>query len=875
MKTIIADPSGSCGQSSSRSRVGLVIASGLISLALVAFGNVTEFPGSGAIAIPSIGNATPYPSGITPSGIDGNVIAVRVKINGFSHSLPDDVDVLLVSPGGQVCAVFSDAIGSGGITNVNLVFDDAAATVIPDSGGVASGSYRPANYDPIEGLPPVGSGTIGTNLTALAAGGVSGLWRLYVRDDASLNAGSVTSWALVIETDSPPGPEIAVEQPSGTNLADGGGKDFGSINLGTSSSLAFTIRNVGSLDLTGLGITVDGPDAAMFAVTADPAAPVVPGGNTTFTVRFTPASLRSKSAVLHLANNDAGENPFDVPLAGSGLPGASEAWVRRYSGPESNEDRAQAVAVDGSGNVVVTGHSNNGFNNDYYTAKYAAANGALIWEKRYDGSANSQDEGKAVAVDGSGNVVVTGESWNGTSYDYYTAKYAAADGALLWEKNYNGPANSHDYGKAVAVDGSGNAVVTGHSWNGSDDDYATIMYAAADGAVLWDERYNGTGNFEDKAVAVAVDSSGNVAVTGNSVGAGNTQDYYTVKYAAADGTPLWGKRYDGPAINSFDYAFAVGVDASGNVVVTGDSASDYYTVKYAAADGGFLWEKRYNGPTGNLDRAKALALDDSGNVVVTGESYNGTDLGFYTAKYAALNGALLWEKRYHDPVSGSDSATAVAVDSSGNVVVTGDSYRGNVLGYDYYTAKYAAADGSLFWEKHYNDPANSADNTAARRCLAVGPGGIVAVTGSSFISPATTGYDYATVVYREFLVLTAQEYWRQIHFDSPTNTGNGADAFDYDSDGILNLVEYAMGLNPKLNSAGQLPLGQIIGPNFVISFTQPDGVSGITCGAEWSTTMQSNDWHPVADIGSGNQHVFSVPMGSQTRLFMRLTITAP
>ncbi len=618
---------------------------------------------------------------------------------------------------------------------MNLVFDDTAATVIPDSGGVTSGSYRPANHDPVEVLPPVGSGTIGTNLTALAAGGVTGIWRLYVRDDTPLNVGSIASWALVIETDSPPGPEIAVEQPSGTNLADGGSKNFGSINLGASNSLAFTIRNVGSLALTGLGVTVDGPDAAMFMVTAHPAAPVAPGGTTTFTVRFTPASLGSKSAALHLANDDADENPFDIPLAGSGLPGVNEAWVRRYSSAGSNEDRAEAVAMDGSGNVVVTGHSKNEINSDFYTAKYAAADGALLWEKRYNGPADSQDYGKAVAVDGSGDVVVTGESWNGTSNDDYTAKYAAADGALLWEKNYNGPANNSNTATALAVDGSGNVVVTGYSSNGSDEDYATIKYAAADGTVLWDERYKGTGNFQDKAVAVAVDGGGNVAVTGNSVGAGNTQDYYTALYAAADGAPLWGKRYDGPAINSFDHAFAVAVDTSGNVVVTGDSASGYYTVKYAAADGAFVWEKRYNGPTGNLDRAKAVAVDSSGNVVVTGVSHNGTDLGYYTAKYAALDGALLWDKRYHDPVSGSDSATAVALDSSGNVVVTGDSYRGNLLGYDYYTAKYAAVDGSLFWEKHYNDPANSADGTAAKRCLVVGPDGLVAVTGGRSSPP--------------------------------------------------------------------------------------------------------------------------------------------
>jgi len=86
------------------------------------------------------------------------------------------------------------------------------------------------------------------------------------------------------------------------------------------------------------------------------------------------------------------------------------------------------MAVDGSGNVVVTGSSNNGTNDDYYTAKYAAADGALLWEKRYNGPVNGTDDAFAIAVDGNGNVVVTGESIGSTNgvnfnWDFYTAKY--------------------------------------------------------------------------------------------------------------------------------------------------------------------------------------------------------------------------------------------------------------------------------------------------------------------------------------------------------------------------------------------------------------------------------------------------------------------
>src|SRR4030095_13868812 len=111
---------------------------------------------------------------------------------------------------------------------------------------------------------------------------------------------------------------------------------------------------------------------------------------------------------------------------------------KRYNGPANGLDEAYAVAVDASGNVVVTGSSGENFvPTDYYTAKYAAADGALLWEQRYNNNNRSGMSQRAVAVGGSGNVAVTGVSCstNGNP-DYYTAKYAAADGALLWEQRY-------------------------------------------------------------------------------------------------------------------------------------------------------------------------------------------------------------------------------------------------------------------------------------------------------------------------------------------------------------------------------------------------------------------------------------------------------
>ena len=133
-----------------------------------------------------------------------------------------------------------------------------------------------------------------------------------------------------------PAPEIAVEQPSGTNLVDGSASvGFGSVLLDNSSQRAFVIRNTGNADLTGLGITIDGANAGEFSVTANPTAPVPgPTGITNFTVTFTPASAGAKTAVLHIASNDSDENPFDITLTGTGTPPpAPEIASSNHRGP--------------------------------------------------------------------------------------------------------------------------------------------------------------------------------------------------------------------------------------------------------------------------------------------------------------------------------------------------------------------------------------------------------------------------------------------------------------------------------------------------------------------------------------------------------------
>jgi hypothetical protein len=311
--------------------------------------------------------------------------------------------------------------------------------------------------------------------------------------------------------------------------------------------------------------------------------------------------------------------------------------VKRHNGLRNDDDETGGIAVDGSGNVYVTGKIwDSSFAPYFITIKYNPK-GNRLWAKNYTDPYNDNNifygEAHAIAVDGSGNAHITGSIRAG-GYDIGTVKFDAS-GQQLWARTYNGPGDGSDTGMAVALDGSGNVYIAGYIFSSSTDgDWVTVKYDA-NGKRLWAKRYSGSGSCADCPEAIAVDGSGNAYVTGWRRVSWGECDYVTIKYGPG-GQQLWARRYTGPI--GYDLAVAIAVDGSGNIYVTGESRNsrnnpDYATVKYDT-NGKELWVKRYEGPDRLENYAKAIAIDTTGNVYITGYSKGLiTEYDFATIKY--------------------------------------------------------------------------------------------------------------------------------------------------------------------------------------------------------------------------------------------------
>lgn len=499
-----------------------------------------------------------------------------------------------------------------------------------------------------------------------------------------------------------------------------------------------------------------------------------------------------------------------------------EEWVQRYNGPGNGVDQANSIALDNAGNVYITGFSaGSGSGDDYATIKYDPE-GVLQWLQRYS-SAGGGSKANSIALDNFGNVYVTGLSNDGSGSSGYTTIKYNSEGVQQWVKRYDGPGDGYDIAYSIVLDNSGNVYVTGVSYGGTGTgwDYATIKYSTG-GVQQWVQRYNGPGNGYDSAKSIALDSSGNIYVTGVSDGTGagtNGFDFVTIKYNAG-GVQLWVQRYNGLG-NGADGASSIALDNSGNVYVTGSSLGsgtslDYATIKYNS-EGVQQWVQWYDGPSSGGDGGGSIVVDTSGNVYVTGySSGSGTTQDYATINYNP-EGVQQWVQRYNGPGNLYDYSNRMVLDNAGNVYVTGYSV-GSGTSYDYATIKYSEDVSTVAWSNAaggiFSDTSNWVGGTVpdtSQTALFDESFYATSYAGSNSISkqPITITFDDVTTTVGLRVRKSQLIYDLQAHSFGVNDISVGSSQADFPHESQLEIINGALGTTaPLFGSMGIGTLGK-------------------------------------------------------------------
>ena len=366
------------------------------------------------------------------------------------------------------------------------------------------------------------------------------------------------------------------------------------------------------------------------------------------------------------------------------------AWTAQIG--TSGDDRSYSVAVDASGNSYISGRTNgilgdsSAGGTDAFLTKFNSS-GNEVWSSQIGTSGG--DYSYSVAVDASGNSYISGYtsgvlgSSSAGGYDAFLTKFDSS-GSELWTQQIGTLSSDKSY--SVAVDASGNVYISGStsgvlgsSYKGNDDAFLTKFDSS--GSELWTQQI-GTSRW-DYSYSVAVDGSGNAYISGSTNGdfgsfdAGG-EDAFLTKFDSS-GNKLWTKQIGN--MSSDDYSLSVAVDASGNAYISGYTdgvlgsssagAEDAFLTKLDSS-GSEVWTSQIG--SSNIDYSFSVAVDGSGNVYISGytggvlgdSSAGGTDA--FLTKFDSL-GNVLWTQQIG--TSAWDQSNSVAVDALGNAYISG------------------------------------------------------------------------------------------------------------------------------------------------------------------------------------------------------------
>ncbi|MFH1416213.1 MAG: SBBP repeat-containing protein [Elusimicrobiota bacterium] len=347
-----------------------------------------------------------------------------------------------------------------------------------------------------------------------------------------------------------------------------------------------------------------------------------------------------------------------------------------------------------------------------------------VWTEIYDGPDGDADQGNDIVLDSSGNKYIVGSTKRkNTGYDILVKKYSRGGGEE-WTDIYTGSGRSEDRANAAAIDRYSSIYVCGESEEGM-----WLRKYSAGGQAMWTKLERGYHNAKYAATDIAVDSIGNVYVSGKT-----RSDYkrkIRIKKYSSRGAEIWTAEYYCGESN-FDTGICIDKTGDYLYVTSGLYVSQGESVwlgKYAAADGTLVWDVKFHGNEGYNDFSRRIAISDKYAYII-GETINTADIkrqqGIWVGKCSLDNGEMSesWPKVFGGSDTGRDIAGDVAVDKGGNVYLVLGEYTKN--GCDIMWRAYDNA-GKIIWVERFNGPSGGHDVGWG---LAIGENGSVFTIGT-------------------------------------------------------------------------------------------------------------------------------------------------
>ncbi len=382
-----------------------------------------------------------------------------------------------------------------------------------------------------------------------------------------------------------------------------------------------------------------------------------------------------------------------------------------FSGVEDQSSGSELPAPESGGFVPVENTNERPTSAEAGTAAPSFSE-CKEWAVIIGGASQDYDEGNSITIDSLGDAYVTGyETVDGERKNIWISKLSRDDGTILWTQTHNGDKNDNDVGNGIAFDpySTDKVVVTGYQDNAKDA--WTRKMNISDGEKIWtDIFHNNTYGIDIQGRDVAVDEYGNVYVIGS---------YYHlnadifIRKINKNGVVQWTKIFDdimGTTEN--DYGYGVALDKEGNIYGTGKSGVSKNKIWVGKFDsnGEKVWINWYDSVEPSVDNA-GMGIDTDGNFVyVTGRMEEpGQKTNIWILKLTSAGGTV-WIKTYDGEENNDDSGRGIAVNSKGNIYVTGQMYINPPYDNEVVWTIKLDPDGNEIWTRTYDVADSLTDN---------------------------------------------------------------------------------------------------------------------------------------------------------------------